>query len=186
MVAVGANIQGGVTGVLFEDCEFDGQGSAELILGYSGWTARRCNFHSASDAIRIGNNCLLEDSWVHHLARKGTLHPDCLQTTGGSGSVVRRCLLETANPDTGDLGNAAFQIGGETSPTSHLTIENCWLSGGNFTINVGAGIIDYPTIVIRNNTFLGGWRYGPLVCNKEVVATGNVDSAGKPIPINYR
>ena len=185
------NIARGVTGTVIEHCELSGQvlsdvGGPDMGIGGANWTARWCNIHDVNDGVRLSTGTVLEDSWVHHLVRKGTLHPDCAQITGGTGAAVRRCTLEAANPDTGDLGNAAIMIGGETARTADLTIEDNLLSGGNYTINMGGGTIDDETIVIRRNVYGGGARYGFILGWGVPAYDSNVRTDGTLLELKLR
>jgi Right handed beta helix region len=179
----GTLVVGSGAGTVFEDCELDGGGTAGQGLMLNRITVRRCNVHGMSDGIRVTTATLIEDTWVHHLARQAPAHPDCIQTTGGTGSVIRHNTLEAENPDTGDLCNAAIMVGGATSPLVDLLIEDNWLSGGNDTVSVRTGGVE--SVTIRGNRYGRNYRYRPFIGPAHVTPVGDVyDDTGEPIPIN--
>lgn len=146
--------------VTLEDSELDGQGAA-MAIGYGNYTLRRVDIHNINEGPRVSSNAVIVDSWIHDLVRRPGDHHDILQTTGGTHMVVRHNTLEAYDPETKDPFNAAFQIGAETDDLTDLLVEDNWMNGGNYTVNIR----DDPGIsgvVFRNNTFAGDARYGPV------------------------
>lgn len=145
-----------------EDIELDGMGVTEMGIGFSNWKLVRANIHSTNDGARLGWNSTVEDSWIHDMARKGALHPDCLQTTGGQNITVRNNTLDVYNAADKDLNNSAIMIGSETSGAlKNMLIEGNYMNGGNYTLNMRADTVE-TGLVIRNNTFGDNARYGAI------------------------
>lgn len=180
--------------VVFDHCEFDGQNldgtgyTTERAVGFGPYTMRGCNVHHASDGLNVGSNTLVEDSWIHDLVRVGSLHPDCIQTTGGVCSVIRRNTLDCHEIDsvTGapGYGNSAVMVGCETEPELFgLLIEGNWCNGGNYTINVrnDGGMYD-DAVTIRGNHFGGDYRYGDITAPNRIIVEDNTGDA--PLVIN--
>lgn len=146
-------------GILLEDVEIDGTGVTGATICCGNYTIRRANIHNTIDGPRLGSNTVVEDSWIHHLARVEGSHNDALQTNGGSNIVVRNNRLEAYNPVTGDPFNAAIMIGSESAALSDLLFEDNYCNGGNYTIGLREDT-NAADVVIRRNTFGHDHRYG--------------------------
>lgn len=169
-------------GPVLEHCELDGSGvMVGKGIASSDYTLRHCNIHHVNDGVGLGSNCLIEYTWIHDLVRdRGKdLHPDCIQTTGGLCSVVRRNYLDCREINPGGepgLGNAAVMVGCETEPELWgLLVEDNYLDGGNYTINVrnDGGMYD-EGVTIRRNTFGGHRRFGDITAPKRIVVADNI------------
>jgi hypothetical protein len=145
--------------ILLEDVEIDGTGVTGATICCGNYTIRRANIHNTIDGPRLGSNTLVEDSWIHHLARVEGSHNDALQTNGGSNIVVRNNRLEAYNPETDDPFNAAIMIGSESVALSDLLFEDNYCNGGNYTIGLREDT-NAANVVIRRNTFGHDHRYG--------------------------
>lgn len=163
-------IEGSRKGIVIEDSEIDGAGTTEVAIGWGGYTLRRVNVHDVQDGPRLGGGVTVEDSWIHDMVRKDDFHSDALQANGGTGIVVRHNTLMPTETSTGDVLNSAIQLGAEadSGTLSDVTIEDNYLDGGNYTINVrsDAGI---SGIVLHDNVFGTSARYGPLIAPEEKV-----------------
>ena len=128
----------GVTGLLVQDTEIDGLGQADIGVGWNDYTLRRVEVHGTNDGVRLGDDVLVERSWIHDMVRQGELHPDCVQATQGSDITVRGNTLDVHARDAGDLNNAAVMLGSETGSRvlERVLVEGNWLNGGNYTVNV--------------------------------------------------
>jgi hypothetical protein len=161
-------IEGSRTGILLEDSEIDGQGSTDVAIGWGGYTLRRVNVHDTHDGPRLGSGVTVEDSWIHDMVRKKGFHSDALQSNGGTGITVRHNTLVPTDTSTGDVLNAAVQLGAENDggTLADVTIEDNYLDGGNYTVNVrsDAGV---DPVVLRDNVFGTSARYGPLIGRDE-------------------
>ena len=180
-VAVGS----GGKGLTLESVEVDGRGTSGVCVGWGEYTLRKVDLHGCADGARFGNRVTVEDSWIHDLARIGTLHPDALQTTSGSDVVVRHNTLD-ARSSSGDFGNAALMLGSELGAKrlTRVVVERNFLDGGNYALNV-RGDINASSVTIRDNTFGDGTRYGPVIVPARVpLGSGNVYAAtGGPVRV---
>ena len=158
----------GYRGLILEDVEIDGRGVVSTAVGFTHYTLRRVDIHDVIDGPRLGDETIVEDSYVHDLVRAEGSHNDALQITGGSGIVVRHNTLIAYREDSGDLFNAAVMVGSSSAPVSDVLIEGNYLDGGNYTVNFHDGLVA-SDIVGRDNTFGPHHRYGPL-------ARGDLDS----------
>lgn len=147
--------------VVFEDSQLDGLSTARIGLGYAGLQVRRSDVHHCNDGLRMATGSVLEDSWVHDLTRIVVAgreqHPDCVQITGGRDIAVRHNTLSCLEVG-GGLGNACLQIN-SNDPVDGVLIEDNWLNGGNWTVNVGrvSGAVD-----LARNRFGPDHRYGEV------------------------
>jgi hypothetical protein len=174
---VAVRLAKGYRGLLVEDSEVDGMGTTQVGIGYSQFTLRRVEVRNTGDGIRIGSGSSVEGSWVHDMVRLGALHPDAIQTTGGTGIIIRGNTLSPANSATGDPNNAAIMMGSEEAPQlASVLVEDNVLSGGNMTVNVRGDTV-VQDVVVRRNVFSGGFRYGPMQAPDAVVAEANILSA---------
>ncbi|WP_157519306.1 hypothetical protein [Modestobacter sp. Leaf380] len=157
-------VENGATGLVIEDTEIDGLGEADIAVGWSDYTLRRVDIHSTNDGVRLGDDVLIEDSWIHDMIRQGGLHPDCIQATTGSDITVRNNTLDVYNRERDDLNNAAVQLGSETGPRllERVLIEDNYLNGGNYTVNV-RGDTNFQDVVFRGNRYGTDSRYGPAM-----------------------
>ncbi|GGM19111.1 right-handed parallel beta-helix repeat-containing protein [Dactylosporangium sucinum] len=146
--------------LLVEDSEIQGEGEG-LGLGFGHYTMRRVNMHTLNEGPRVSDGALIEDSWIHDLIFTDEKdHQDILQTTGGTGMVVRHNTLEAFNPATNDPFNAGFQLGSETAPSlTDLLVEDNLFTGGNYTVNFRPDT-KAEKVVFRNNVFVQNSRYG--------------------------
>ncbi|WP_432482803.1 right-handed parallel beta-helix repeat-containing protein [Kineococcus esterisolvens] len=172
-------IEGSDRNLLVEDSEIDGLGSTEIAVGWSGYTLRGVEVHDVVDGPRLGSGVTVEDSWIHDMVRVGDLHSDALQSNGGTGIVVRGNTLVPTDTGTGDVLNAAVQLGAEndSGQLSDVLIEGNYLDGGNYSVNVrdDEGV---SGIVLRGNVFGDGARYGPVLAPQDAVQVAD-DNTGK-------
>lgn len=151
------NVNDGATATI-QYTEINGNGVVSAAVGFSGYTLSHVDIHSVKDGPRMNSNVQVLDSWIHGLVRTSDSHNDALQTTGGTGIVVRGNTLQPF--DGGDPMNAAIMIGSENQPLRNVVIENNYLDGGNYTILARADL-NGGNIVVRNNVFTRHFRYGP-------------------------
>lgn len=181
-------MDGKYTGLLIEDVEIDGGGTTEIGIDLNEAVIRRVDIHGFNDGIRMGMNLVIEDSWIHHMTRRGSLHPDAIQGISARNIVIRNNTLDPGNPVTGDLANAAIMLGSESGPkiSYNVLIEGNYMVGGNYTVNV-SGSITAENIVIRNNRFGTGARYGAIITRQTVPAgPDNVwDATGTRVRVVY-
>ncbi|RKR88219.1 hypothetical protein BDK92_2527 [Micromonospora pisi] len=150
----------GAVNLLVEDVEINGQGTNSAAVCCGDYTLRRVEITNTIDGPRLGNNTVIENSWIHHLSRASGSHNDALQTTGASNIVVRGNSLETYNPITRDPFNACIMIGSTTGPVvSNLTFENNYCNGGNYSIGIREDL-NGSNIRFRQNVFGRDFRFG--------------------------
>jgi len=162
-------IQGGRTGILFEDTEIDGNLYATHGLVFNNYTMRRCNIHRCGDGLHIGPNTTVEDTYVHTLAHNlfyvAAPHYDCVQALGGSNIVLRRNnFVGRFRDQTSAIIMSAFN-----NNLGNVLIENNRLANGGFTLYLfeddGTPTWNFvsPGITVRNNIFVRkSSQYGPL------------------------
>lgn len=150
-------IFGDRTGVLLEDIEITGRPDAESIaVASQNYTLRRANIHQVSDGPRVGDNTVVEDSYIHDLVRCAGCHLDGIQSTGGSHIRIRHNNIQHPRSQT-----SCILLGEEFEPMDDAIVEDNLLNGGNYTIYAGEGTTD-PNIIIRNNHFGRDAVYGLL------------------------
>jgi hypothetical protein len=177
----------GYTNSVLEDCEFDGMGSVSINAALAGpnWTARRCDIQGVQDGAKIGLNNTVEDCWIHNLwTTKADPHYDCVQSTGGSGCIIRRNFLDVG---VGAGRNACVILKSDLGPLDNTLIEGNLMNGGGFTVMVRMGNGGFPTPTntrLLNNRF-GASTYGPVSLEPglTIERSGNVwNDSGAPIP----
>ena len=140
--------------------EIDGNGVVGAAVGYSDYTLSHADIHDVIDGPRINSNVKILDSYIHDLARTSNSHNDALQTTGGTGIVIRGNNLQAYNATFDDPMNACFMVGSENAPLRDVVVEHNLLNGGNYSILARDDLVG-SNIVIRNNYFGRNFRYGP-------------------------
>ncbi|MXG89964.1 hypothetical protein [Nocardioides flavescens] len=177
----------GAKGLLITDSEVNGTGTTDIGIEASSAVIRRVEVSNVNDGIRIGNDILIEDSWVHDLTRLGSGHPDAVQGISAQNVVIRDNTLNPRNYTTGDLGNAAIMLGSEagTKLSRNVTITGNFLDGGNYSLNV-SGSITASALEVRDNIFGTDSRYGPVISPVRVpIGRGNVvNTTGLPVTVD--
>ena len=154
-------IRNNSTNLLIEDCEFDTPASAGPIVAYNNYTIRRCDMHGMTEGPRIsGSNVVIEDSFLHHMRPYASNHADAIQQVSGSSCRISRCNLQPYNPTTGDFNNAGFQFGDDQGSTRGTIVEDCYMNGGNYTVNGGGAGTTTATASFARNKFGHDHRYG--------------------------
>lgn len=148
--------------LVIEDTEIDGLGKANPAVAYDDYTLRRVNIHNVAEGPRIsGGDVVIEHSYIHHLVQVGNNHTDAIQATSGDNIRLIGNNVQTYNPDTGLIGNAAFQFGEEFGKVYDCVVEGNLFNGGNVTINGGGGGTTGAACSFRDNQFQRDFRYGP-------------------------
>ncbi len=170
--------------VLIEDSEITGDGEG-LGIGFGHYTLRRVNMHDLNEGPRVSDGAVIEDSWIHGLVFTDEKdHQDVLQTTGGTGMIVRHNTLESFDPSRNDPFNAGFQLGSETVKLKDLLVEGNLFTGGNYTVNLRKDT-KAENVVFRGNVFVQNSRYG-AAANEDLPgvtweATNIYLDGGKPV-----
>lgn len=173
----------GATGLLVEDCEFDGMndsGNDSAVSGYN-YTLRCVNIHHTVDGLKIGSNSSVTDSYIHDLCRLGNdPHNDGIQSLGGIGMTIRHNTIIVPDGAT----SAIILSTGSASDMRNITIDNNLMGGGAYVVYGGyqAGVDNInkvSNIQIINNKittqiFPKGGYYGPFTSvSAPVVLTNN-------------
>ena len=90
-------------GFVMEDSEIVSDGSAQVAIGWGGYTLRRVEIRGTQDGPRLGDDVSISDSYVHGLVRHDGVHTDAMQSTSGSGIVVRHNTLDPRQAGVGRL-----------------------------------------------------------------------------------
>ncbi|NHC45877.1 right-handed parallel beta-helix repeat-containing protein [Motilibacter aurantiacus] len=155
----------GFSGLVVEDTEINGNGNASVGICCNKFTLRRVNLHNSVDGVRADGNVVVEDSWIHDLARTPGSHNDTIQTLKGSNIVIRRNTLLPYDAAAGDPHNAAFIISAGTSggAVDDVLLEKNYVNGGNYTLYLGKGGVHPVTdVTVRGNRFGRNFRFGPV------------------------
>lgn len=140
--------------------EIDGKGVVSTAVGFSNYTLSHVDIHDVIDGPRMNFNVQVLDSFIHGLHRTSSSHNDALQTTGGTGIVVRGNTLQAYDAATVDPMNACVMIGSENAPLRDMVIEGNYLDGGNYSI-LARDDVNGANITVSNNVFTHNARYGP-------------------------
>jgi hypothetical protein len=169
-----------VTGVVLSDVEIDGTGSAATTaIGVAGYTLRRADVHGVGDGPRMGDNTVVEDSWIHGLVEGGGSHNDGIQSTGGHHLVIRGNRIENPERQT-----SCILIGADLGDISDVLVTGNLLNGGNYTVYAGADPGHTASnIRVTGNRFGRDAVYGPASVKPGIVWEDNVwHDNGKPVP----
>jgi hypothetical protein len=157
-------------------------------------TLTRLHVHNVVDGVKADDSVLLQDSYIHDLARfasdpnqgGGPTHNDGVQSFYGNQHItIRHNTIAVTDND-----NATFQLsqdGGRRAADIH--IENNWLDGGGCTLNLShsGGPTPMTDIYVIGNRFGRHSYYDcPILVSTQTILSansGNVwDDTGKPIP----
>lgn len=184
--------------LVIEDSEIVGtSGLAQAGIAFSSYVARRVDISGTADGLKATEKVVVENSWIHDLWLGPGDHADGVQSTGGSGVVIRNNFIDIIDRGRGhgELPNAVFQVGkdGEGEPpVGNFVIEGNWLYGGGWVVNLDAGL---PGNRVVDNRFGRGPalvhnqlpfpQYGPLNLlgvRSYILVQGNVwDDTGQQI-----
>lgn len=174
----------GATGLLIEDCEFDGQQGASGDSAVSGrnYTLRRCNIHHTVDGVKCnGANTLIEDNYIHDLDIEGSdPHNDGIQCLDTTGLTIRHNTIILKNGAT----SCVILSTGSADDMRNVLIEDNLFAGGAYVVyggyQAGVDVLSrVSNIRILNNkistvTFAKGGGYGVFTSvSSPVVVSGN-------------
>ena len=178
-------VEEGLRGVVIEDCELDGGGTAGQpgSRGVSGPAdVRRCEVVGVENGLVPWGNVepvVLEGNYVHGLAAPGAPHYDGIEIGIGSDITVRGNTVINGFDQT-----AAFGIWNDFGRVTNVLVENNRFIGGGYSVYVRGDNGSWPVsgITIRNNRLgKGKWGYASIV-SASVSWTGNVDdTSGKTV-----
>lgn len=180
-------VEGDYSGIVVEDSEFDGLGSASINAAVAGpgWTLRRVDIQGVQDGAKLSRNTNVYDSWIHNLwTTSPDPHYDALQNIGGLNNVIKHNTLDAG---VGEGRNAAIMLREYYGKVDNILVEDNRLLGGGWTFaccsNEGFGLPS--NIRLLNNRF-GPNAYGPVAAggnDRVLIRSGNVwDATGEPLP----
>ncbi len=182
----------GATGnVTVQDCTFLGDFDDAGLSGPL-WTATRCEFSGmTNDAVKMGDDTTLTNSWIHSFNTVFGGHGDGIQGVDTPHRVlVSNCLIDLGlGGPSGVLPNSAVIITPwtivESGPGS-ISFDRCTFGGGGYTFHVDTGFTE--GISVTNCRFLSDYDRGPIYnvdlgvpVPAPAVWVGNVDAAGVPL-----
>jgi hypothetical protein len=174
--------EGGFKNAVLEDDEIDGMNATDgnAAVGFDYLTLRRLDIHSVVSGPHMGDDVLVEDSYVHDLIGCQICQNDNIQTSGARNVVVRHNTL--VNDASGK--NTLVVIATEQGSVSGFTVENNLLAGGNYAVQIRTHNLGFPQGVrVLGNRIVPTWRYGPFeVMGGTIEAKGNyLDDSLAPV-----
>lgn len=151
------------------DCEFEAvaspSGKVATCVVLNGRTLRRCIIKGGRDGIKLASTggCLIEDCWVYGQISGDGAHCDGLQMTKSQGDwdtwIIRRCRFE----GPWQRQTSALLLQADQDDLSGVTVENCFLSGGTYTLYTRAksGHSISKIRVVGNVWADESWKFGP-------------------------
>ncbi len=181
------------TGILIEDTEIAPTTPSVDVDGISGgsFTARRVNVHGGVDGMKLGDDSVVECSFIHDLTSfdsdpnqgGGPTHNDAIQILSGTGIRITGNTLVAAKDQ-----NSAIQITEDFGAVSDVHIEHNWADGGGCTFN-----FSHKGAASLGQLFTTGDRFGrnssfscPILKSTKttLVSSGDVyDDDGTTVPI---
>ncbi|WP_372593638.1 hypothetical protein, partial [Actinotalea sp.] len=185
----------GATNLQIIDTELDGLGDESVDAAVAGenYTLTRVNIHGTVDGVKLGDNVVVQDSYIHDLVTTAESHNDGMQSLGSDDVVIRHNTVIMPEGST----SAILLSTGSADSMRRIVIHNNLLGGGAYTIYGGyePGVDDLSRVsdvVISDNRitttiFPDGGAFGPLasVSPPAVTLEGNVwhdgPNAGRPL-----
>jgi hypothetical protein len=180
------------TDILLEDTEVAADTPSVDLDGVwgSGFTARRMNIHGGVDGMKLGDDSLVECSYVHDLVEfasdpnqgGGATHNDCIQILSGTNITIRMNQLVAAKSD-----NSAIQVTQDFGLVSNLLVDTNWADGGGCTYNFSHKGGNSLVVTTSSNRF-GRNSYFDCPILRSLSTTlnssGDVwDDDGTPVPV---
>lgn len=181
------------TNFTIEDTEIDGKDfasqDAAITEDSTGpVTIRRVFIHNVGDGPRVGENLVMEDSYITDMFACSICHNDSVQSAGGFNVTLRHNTMINTPPDhpSGQGGrNAVVRIATEQGPVDGFVVENNLLSGGNFAIQIRSQGTGAPrNVKILNNRIVPNWRFYGAYDSPDMLPelSGNFrDDSGAPL-----
>lgn len=122
---------------VFQDCEFDGQGSSSRCLNADFAWVIRCDMRGAEDAWGAGIFSYGEENnLVAATDQQADPHPDGFQISSHGRSHLYRCWV---NAGTDPGANSAFRVGTENGAAQDIKLYYCTLGGGGYPLQINGG-----------------------------------------------
>ena len=172
----------GVVNLVIEDVELDGLNAAPAGVQPGHYTARRVNIHNTHDGLKLGDDTIVQDSFVHDLFHCATCHNDGSQGSGPAHDVrlVHNTILNPGRPGAVSAINLDTQLGA----ISDVVIDDNFLDGGAHTLYLTDKRTGYgpPTsVTLRDNRFGRHFRFDLGRIDADVQQSGNTWADGTPI-----
>lgn len=161
------SVEGGLSGVVLEHFEVDGQGHLSTLAAVGGgpWArvvVRNAYIHDSLDGVRLFEGSvheylLVEDAVVNpdYVPGTSSQHADAAQAVrAGPGEplVLRRSFLD--HSAVGDNITSVVLIKPDAGEVSSVLVGESYLNGGRYTVIVESGDFGTPAdVVVRNNRF---------------------------------
>jgi hypothetical protein len=151
------------------DSEFEAlpgpDGTVAQCVVLNARTMRRCIVSGGRDGLKLAGigGCLIEDTWIYGQIAGDGSHCDGIQSLKGEGDwdtwVIRRCRIE----GPWQRQTSALIMQADTGNLSGVTIRDCFLSGGTYTLYTRAkpGYVISKVRVVGNVWAGDSWKYGP-------------------------
>jgi hypothetical protein len=180
---------GAYAGTLIEDVEVDGGApdspnvASIALIGVHNYTARRLHVHHGGRAFNIGDNVVIEDSYIHDMYGEGDSHNSGIGSNSGTNITLRHntihCDIEQpGNPSmgggcSGSLVLYADDFGDQSGTIDDLLVEENLFNGGGYCLLIYNHRTD-GSYIVRRNLFGSSFypdcgQYGP---NDLLVTTG--------------
>jgi polygalacturonase len=153
------------TGLVIEDVTVVAGPKSQAGIAVDDATIRRVDVSGGPDGLKLGSNVVLEASYIHDLAVFSGSHNDGVELSGTTNiRIIGNTILNQA-----DQTSALF-IGGNSSPTSDITVASNLFAGGGYTVygpEGDPGVGPSSDVVVTNNRFstrfyAKGGYFGPL------------------------
>lgn len=166
------SVAGGLTGVVLEDFEVDGQDQLTTTAAvggdsYAEVTVRRAHVHHSLDGVRLFEGStyefvFVEEATVNEDYVEGTSsqHADAVQVVrAGSPVHVSRSWLDHG-ADGPNVTSVAL-VKSDAGAVEDVTVESSYLNGGRYTVIVEEGEHGPPQdVVVRGNRFGRDYQFG--------------------------
>jgi hypothetical protein len=180
------------TDVLLEDTEVAIGTPSPGMDGVRGsnFVARRLDVHGGVDGMKLGNNDVVEYSYVHDMTYfasdpsqgGGPTHNDAIQILSGADIRVTGNQLVVAKSQ-----NAGIQVTQDFGAVTNLLLEGNWADGGGCTFNIAHKGQASLQVAVQGNRFGRNSFYNcPILKSTAttLTGTGNVwDDTGTPVPV---
>lgn len=182
--------------VLIEDSEIDGRQAQSEAIGYDNVTVLRSNVYGNQHTVHCGNNCRVEDSWLHDQFDGADLgwHQNGFLTNGGRNIVLRGNRIECVGGCTADVALIPDDDISDVLVERNLLVASpdssyCVHGGGHSGGKSGTA----TRVVFRDNVFQRGANgmcgfYGPVTYFQEGSGnewSGNVFEDGTAVPAAF-
>lgn len=129
--------------------------------------ATRLDLSGMPQGLPCPGGSVIDSVWIHDLVqpRPGAnpLHMDGIFSQGGDNWVIRNSRIETPKRNPSDVTAAVFvQVIPAGSGNTGGVVENCWLSGGSYTLRNETMVgLRVRNCVFAGATFGDAWNQAP-------------------------